>query len=307
MCCRRYNKDKMTDTFRALFLLSFFVIAVSCEHRTIDRDDIVLAEVGNHVLLLSDVRNNVPAEVYSADSIRVIMNYQQNWVNRKLKVMEARRLRLDQNKEVQHRIRQATESILVDAFNEAVYLDMKSEPVTQSEAQSYYESNKDKFILAERHIRYRHIMAASLTDAQNARNALLRGRSWTSVAEQYSINPQKAIRTSRQYYPASTAAMHFEEMNTFLQVIGVTEISPIRRIGDHYHFVQLVDSRDAGDHPQVDWVLGQITEWLMLDRRRKHLRSMEQSLFLKAQANNELRIYDVNIPEQQIEILQDSL
>ena len=297
----------MTDTFRALFLLSLFLFTVSCEHRAIDGDDIVLAEVGNHVLLLSDVRNSVPDEVYAADSLRVILNYQKNWVNRKLKVMEARRLRLDQNREVQRRVRQATESILVDAFNEAVYLDMKDEPVTQSEAQSYYESNKDKFILAERHIRYRHIIAASLTDAQNARNALLRGRSWTSVAEQYSVNPQKAIRTSRQFFPASTAAMYFEEMNTFLQLIGVTEISPIRRIGDQYHFVQLIDSREAGEHPQVDWVIGQITEWLMLDRRKKHLRSMEQSLFLKAQANNELRIYDVTIPEQQIEIVQDSL
>ena len=272
----------MTDTLRALFLLSLVLFAISCEHRAIDSDDIVLAEAGNHVLLLSDVRNNVPADVYAADSLRVIMNYQKNWVNRKLKVMEARRLRLDQNREVQHRIRQATESVLVDAFNEAVYLNMKDEPVTQSEAQSYYESNKDKFILAERHIRYRHIMAASLAEAQNARNALLRGQRWTSVAEEYSVNPQKAIRTSRQFFPASTAAIHFEEMNTFLQIIGVTEISPVRRIGDQYHFVQLIDSRDAGEHPQVDWVIGQITEWLMLDRRRKHLRSMEQSLFLKA-------------------------
>lgn len=304
---RRYSKNKMTDTFRVLLLLPFLLTLISCEHRMRDRDDVVLAEVGTHVLYLSDVRNDVPAEVFAADSLRVITNYQNSWVNRKLKVMEAKRLRLDQQKEVQRRIHQATESILVDAFNEAVYLDVTGDPVTRSEAQSYYESNKDKFILAERHVRYRHIMAASLTDAQNARNALLRGRSWVNVAEEYSVNPQKAIRTSRQFIPASTAAMHFEEMNTFLQVIGVTEISPIRRIGDHFHFVQLIDSRESGDHPQVDWVIDQITEWLMLERRRKHLRSMEQSLFLKAQANNELRIFDVTIPEQQIEIVEDSL
>lgn len=296
----------MTDRFPVLLLLPVFLL-LSCEHRVRDRDDIVLAEVGTHVLHLSDVRNDVPAEVFAADSLRVIANYQKSWINRKLKVMEAKRLRLDQQREVQRRIRQATESILVDAFNEAAYLDVTDGPVTRAEAQSYYESNKDKFILAERHVRYRHIMAATLTDAQNARNALLRGRGWTSVAEQYSVNPQKAIRTSRQFYPVSTAAMQFEEMNTFLQVIGVTEISPVRRIGDHYHFVQLTDSREAGDHPQIDWVIDQITEWLMLERRRKHLRSLEQSLFLKARANNELKIYDVTLPEQQIEIVEDSL
>ncbi len=307
MSCSSYIRNNMTDTLRVLILLSFFLVMVSCEHGVRDKDDIVLAEVGTHVLRLSDVINDVPAEVYAADSLRVIMNYQKSWVNRKLKVSEARRLRLEQNPEVQRRIRQATESILVDAFNEAVYLDMKDDPVTRSDAQSYYESNKDKFVLAERHVRFRHMIAASLSDAQNARNALLRGRSWTSVAEEFSVSPQKSIRTSRQFFPVSTAALHFEEMNTFLQLIGVTEISPIRRIGDQYHFVQLVDAREAGEHPQVDWVIDQITEWLMLERRRKHLRSMEQSLFLKAQANNELRIYDVTIPEHQIEIVQDSL
>ena len=297
----------MTDTLRTLFVLFLIVILASCEQRIRDHDDIVLAEVGSHVLLLGDVKNDVPEAVYAQDSLRVINSYKNNWINRKLKVIEARRLGLDQNREVQKRIGQATESIIIDAFNEAVYLDMGDDYVTRSEAQSYYESNKEKFVLAERHVRYRHIMTASLADAQNARNALLRGRSWTSVAEQYAVNPQQAIRTSRQYWPISDAAMHFETLNNFLQVIGVTEISPIRRIDDHYHFVQLMDSREAGDHPQVDWIIDQITEWLHLERKRKHLRAMEQNLFLRAQANNELKIYDVNIPEQEIEIVADSL
>ena len=307
MCCRHYKPEVMTDTLRTLCVLFLIVILASCEAGIRDHDDIVLAEVGNHVLLLSDIKAEVPDEVYARDSLRIIINYKNNWINRKLKVMEARRLGLDQNPRVQKRIGQATESIIVDAFNEAVYLEMSDKHVTRSEAQSYYESNKEKFVLAERHVRYRHIMASSLADAQNARNALMRGRSWTSVAEQYSVNPQQAIRTSRQFFPVSTAAVHYETLSNFLQVIGITEISPVRRIDNHYHFVQLMDSREAGDHPQVDWIIDQISEWLVLDRRRKHLRAMEQNLLLRAKANNELKIFDVNIPEQEIEIVTDSL
>ncbi len=297
----------MTETFRTFFILLPILFLVSCEQRIRDQDDIILAEVGNQVLRMSDVKYDVPEEVYTQDSLQVIINYKNNWINRKLKVMEAKRLGLDQNKDVQRRIRQSSESILVDAFNEAVYMNMKDEPISRAEAQSYYESNKDKFILAERHIRYRHMITTSLTDAQNARNALLRGRSWTDVASQYSFNPQQAIRSSQQFSPVSTAALHFETMNGFLQIIGITEISPIRRIGDHYHFVQLMDSREIGEHPQIEWIIDQITEWLTLERRRKQLRSMEQNLFLQAQANNELRIYDVNLPEHEIEIVTDSL
>ncbi|MFO8028262.1 MAG: peptidyl-prolyl cis-trans isomerase [Cyclonatronaceae bacterium] len=300
----------MTDNRRLLLVLPLLLLMhllPACEQLERHQDDVILAEVGNHVLRLSDIKNNIPEEVYAQDSLRAIENYKTSWINRKLKIMEAKRLGLDRNPEVQRRITRANESILVDAFNEAVYLDMNDEPVTRSEAQSYYESNKEKFILAERHVRYRHLIAATLGDAQNARNALLRGRSWDSVAEQYAIQPQQAIRRSQQFRPISAAAMNYEQINNFLQIIGVTEISPIRQIGEHYHFVQLMDSREAGGHPQVDWIIGQISEWLSLERRRKQLRSMEQSLLLQAQANNEIRIFDVHQPEQEIQIVTDSL
>ncbi len=291
-------------------LLLFFILMVafiSCDRRAIDDNDIILAEIGNRVLLLDDVKNGVSPDQFANDSLGVIERYRNNWIRQQLKVEEARRLGLDQQAEVQRRIQRAEETILVDAFNEAVYMSVTEEPVSRSEAQTYYENHKEKFVLAERHIRYRHMMANSLSDAQNARNALQRGVSWRDVAEQYSINPQQAYQRSQRYWSVSTASSEYEDMNNFLQRIGITEISPIRRIGDHFHFVQLMESRDAGEHPEIDWVISQISEWLMLERKRRQLRSMEQNLFLQAQANNELRIFDVREPEQEIEIVTDSL
>jgi len=298
----------MTDLLKILFIASLGLLLLnSCEQRPSDGDNIILAELGNEVLLLRDVKNNVSEERYHGDSLQVIDRYRNNWIKKQLKVNEARRLGLHNQEEVQRRIRQAEESILVDAYNEAVHLEQSGDPVSRTEAQSYYESNKEKFVLAEQHVRFRHMMSSTLNNAQNARNALQQGRSWRDVAEQYSANPRQAIRGAQQYFPISTAAIEYGPLNNFLQVIGVTEISPIRRIGDHYHFVQLMESRDIGDHPNMEWIIDQIAEWLTIDRKRKHLRSMEQSLFLQAQANNELRIFDVRVPEQEIEIVTDSL
>ncbi|MBP3193718.1 peptidyl-prolyl cis-trans isomerase [Natronogracilivirga saccharolytica] len=298
----------MTDFHPKTILVATIVLFLisSCE-RVDHEDGIVLAELGDRVLLLDEVKDNVSPEFFESDSLAAINRYRNDWLNRQLKVKEAGRLGLDQHDEVQKRIQEAKESILIDAFHEAVYLEVSSDPVTRSEAQEYYESNREKFVLAERHVRFRHLIAPTLSDARNARNALQRGQSWRDIAEQYAVNPQQAIRISRQYFPLSSAARQYEEINDFLQVIGVSEISPIRRIDDHYHFVQLMDSREAGDHPQMEWIIDQITEWLMLEQRRKKLRAMEQNLFLQAQANNELRIYDVRQPEQEVEIVTDSL
>ncbi len=298
----------MTDTTsRAFYMLLIFLILISCDSVIREDDRIVLTKLGDRELLLEDVKHNVSAERYENDSLNVINQYRNNWITRQLKVREAKRLNLEQNENVARRIRKAKESILVDAFNQAVYLEVPEEPVSRSEAQSYYESNKEKFLLAEQHVRFRHMIASSHSDAENARNAIQRGESWRNIAEQYSINPQQAVRKSKQYHAISSAAIHYESMNHFLQTIGVTEISSIRRIDNHYHFVQLMERREAGEHPQIDWIIDQIAEWLTIDQRRKYLRSMEQNLFLQAQANNELKIYDVRKPEQKIEIVTDSL
>lgn len=297
----------MTDKAFALLLYTLLFTITACDQSSKDGDNVLLAEVGNQRLMLNDVKNDVSAERYAEDSLQVIDHYRNNWIKRQLKVEEVRRLGLDQQAEVQRRIQRAEESILVDAFNEAVYLEVTGEPVSRSEAQAYYESNKEKFVLAERHVRFRHLRATSLSDAENARNAIQRGRSWRDVAAQYSVNPEQTLRHSQQYWPLSEAASEYESLNSFLQAIGVSEISPIRRIGDYYHFVQLMETRDAGEHPEVDWIIDQLTEWLMLERKRKHLRSLEQNLFLQAQANNELRIFDVKEPEEEIEIITDSL
>ncbi|MDG5765901.1 peptidyl-prolyl cis-trans isomerase [Balneolales bacterium ANBcel1] len=297
----------MTDSLRFILILAIALFLASCEHHVRDAHDVLLAEVGNEVLTLGDIRNNVSPELFAQDSISAIQEYRNNWIRRQLKIREARRLGLHEQEAVEQRIRRAQETILVDAYNEAVFLDLKDSPVTRSEAQTYYESNKEKFVLAERHVRFRHMMTNTLNEAQNARNALQRGQSWRNVTETYSVNPRQTYRHSTRFFAISDAARGYEPLNNFLQVIGVTEISPIRRIGDHFHFVQLMETRDAGEHPEMEWVINQITEWLEIDRKRKQLRALEENLFLQAQANNEIVIYDIRTPNREIDIVTDSL
>lgn len=283
-----------SKSLRIILAACFTLLLLSsCEERRPVDDDLVLARVGNQTLTLSEVRSMIPAGHFENDSLRIIETYRDRWINRQIKVREARRLGLHQQEEVRQRIEHNQETMLIDAFNQAVMRQYQDINVTRSEAQSYYESNKDKFILAERHVRYRHLIARSLADAQNARTALQRGRSWRDVASEFSVDPAMAIRHSQRYWPISSAALEFEPLHNFLQIIGVSEISPIRRIGDQFHFVQLMESRDAGEHPQVDWIIDQITDWLELDKRRKYLRSVEQNLYLQAKATNELQVFEI--------------
>lgn len=85
-------------------------------------------------------------------------------------------------------------------------------------------------------------------------------------------------------------------LNRYLRVIGPSEISPIYRSGNEYHFVQLIEERPEGDHPDLDWLIEQIREWLTLEKRKRAFNTYVKNLYLQAQANNEIKIYN-NIDE----------
>ncbi|MEX0779329.1 MAG: peptidyl-prolyl cis-trans isomerase [Balneolales bacterium] len=287
----------------ALFLSSSILfLLISCTSTESDSGNHLLAEVQGEKLTLDEVRGSVPEYIYEQDSLKAIRNYRMAWVNRQVLLQEAKRLGLDANEGVQERVRRAEEEVLASALHDLVQKEIRENGVTRQEAQIYYENHRDQFSLKERHVRYRHLIAETMSSAQNAKNSLMRGNEWEDVARRYSINAEQVIQNSNRFWPLSTAAADYPDMNDFLQVIGLTEISPISEINGRYHFVQLLEDRSEGEHPDLEWVLGQIEEWLLIEKQRRNSTSYERNLFLKADSNNEIKLYDVHNLEQSKEI-----
>ena len=121
----------------------------------------------------------------------------------------------------------------------------------------------------------------------------MKGISWNIVLDNFSINPDVALRESERFWPESLALSNYEILNRYLQLIGKSEISIIEKIGDEYHFVQLLEERAAGDHPDLEWLIDQITNWLILEKKRIAFNTYLKNLYLQAQANNEIKTFDV--------------
>jgi len=113
------------------------------------------------------------------------------------------------------------------------------------------------------------------------------------VAKQYGVNPDVAINESKQYWPISMAAQNVDIMNRYLNIIGQSEISPIQRVNGVYQFVQLMDKRSEGDQPNLDWLMKEIKDWMILNKRRQNFSSYVKNLYLKAESNNEVETFNV--------------
>jgi hypothetical protein len=275
--------------FSLLFIFIIIPLLWGCEQFPSDSDDPVLARVGNERLTLQRAVESIPADILRQDSVEAIKQYQSTWVEQQVLENEARRIGLNNNRDFQQRVERLKSQLLQSALRDAIINQHRDElEVSIEDAQNYYQANKDRFILDERYVRFRHMTTRTRVEADNAQRDIMRGNSWQDVANRYSINPELQIRESERFVPISMAASDVPRMNRFLNQIGITEISPIQQYGGNFHFVQLMEERPEGDHPDLDWLIEQITQWLYLERSKRVINSYKRNLYLQAEANNEI-------------------
>lgn len=280
------------------YLLLYLLISVtffwSCDQFTNNTDETVLARVGSEVLTLEAALASIPEDIIVEDTMSAIKHFQQTWVERKVLEKEAVRIGLNNNREFNERVERLKSQLLQSALLETIINQHRDDlDVTFEEAQNYYQAHKDRFILDESYVRFRHMTARSMVDADNAKRELMRGDLWEDVANRYSVNPELQIRHAERFVPISMAASDVPAMNRFLNVIGLSEISPIQQYGGQFHFVQLLEERPEGDHPDLDWLMEQITEWLYLERSQQIVNSYKRNLYLQADANNDIELNNI--------------
>ena len=265
-----------------LLFYSFIFFCFSCESSQI-KEGTVLAEINGAVLTLREAKSNISVSEFNLDSVTAYNSYKNRWIERQLILEETKRLKLLDSPDVQKKVERAKEDMLLISFQEAVLSKLESDiTISDEEVRNYYQTNKDKFILDERYVRFRHLIAASLTDAENARRELMRGISWEIVARKYSLQSDLVISNASRFWPESSALKEFDTLNRYLRLIGVSEISLIENINGQFHFVQLLESKAVGEHPDLEWLLDQIENWLILEKKRIAYNTYVKNLYLAA-------------------------
>lgn len=281
--------------YSKLFLLFCVGITfLSCIRSPSENSNNSLARVGEEYLTVQEAKKLIPGFIIKQDSINALKRYREKWIQDQILLQEAYRLGLDQKEEVQSKLNKARKEILRQALKDYIIGSLEGDDsVSDQEAQSYYQAHQSKFALDEEFVRFRHMRARTSKDARAAKRDLLYAVPWKEVAQKYSIDPESVIKEAGKFWPLSMAANNIDVMNRYLHVIGQMEISPIQRVDGVYHFVQLLESRAKGEHPDLDWLIEQIKDWMILNKRHRHFKSYVKNLYLKARSNNEIESFNV--------------
>lgn len=282
---------------RVLLLISIssLWILVSCTGRQQSSGNEIIASVDGVELSLDDALEEIPAFVFEEDSAGAIQRFAEQWVRKQVSLQHAEREGVDQTEQFQEKMDRFYDQAL-DAQLKEYILEINKEEieVTREEAQNYYQANKDRFVLDETYLQFRHLTTATRTEADQANRELANGVPWEQIVRKYSVNPDTQLRESAMYWPESMAAADIPALNEYLGVMGITERSPIHFYEGEYHFVQLTDMKSQGENPELDWLIPQIQEWLKLEKSRRITNAYIRNLYLQAEANNEIELANVS-------------
>lgn len=271
------------------------MLVVSCTSRQQSSGNAVIASVDGMELSLEEALQEIPPFVFEEDSAGTIQRFAEQWVRKQITLQHAERERVHETEQFRKKMDRFYNQVL-DAQLKEYILEQNSEEleVTREEAQNYYQANKDRFVLGETYLQFRHLTTATRTEADNANRDLANGVAWEQIVQQYSINPNQQLRESNIYWPESMALADIPALNEYLGVMGITERSPIHFYEGEYHFVQLTDIKSEGENPELDWLIPQIQDWLVLEKSRRITNAYIRNLYLQAEANNEIELVNVS-------------
>ena len=284
----------MKNTSALIFLLVLFILA-GCEDRLQISTTSVIASVDNEQLLLDDALRDIPEFVLEEDSAGAIRTYAEQWVQKQVSLQHAERIGVHETESFQQKIDRFYDQALETQLKEFILEENSGEiEVSRDEAQNYYQANKDRFVLNENYLQFRHLTTQTRTEAESANLEIANGVPWEDVVQKYSVDPDLQLRESAMYWPESISAADVPALNEYLGVMGITERSPIHFYEGEYHFVQLMDIRSEGEYPELEWLIPQIQEWLALEKAKRITNAYIRNLYLQAEANNEIELANVS-------------
>jgi hypothetical protein len=277
---------------RLVYLMIVCIVVGACSSGSGESTDIDLAKVGDRILTLNDAITAIPVYILMADSAQAVQRYVDRWVRDQVMYDEAIRLGLHNATDIQKRLQKVQHEILIAELRYQIQRSNEEHTqINDSEVALFYEQNRGMFVLNERHVRVRHLIATSQQAAEQARLSLLNGLSWDEIAREYAVDVEYSISTNSELVPYSQALIGFGTLRSVFLVVGLSEVSPVTQESGYYHFIQIVEDRPAGYHPELNTVFPKIKEWIQLDKARRNIKNYEQNLYLQAQANGEIVIY----------------
>lgn len=258
-----------------------------------------VARVGRTELSISDVESAVPVGVSGEDSAAFVGLYIDRWIKKQLKLREAEQLFSSSEEDVDRMVEEYRQTLLIRKLDQS-YVDRSIDTLfSEEKIGAYYKEHGADFRLDRTIVRGRILR---FNEGYRQAKKLL------ELMQSPSAERQKDFRDLCEknnflLSDFSDSWVDFQEFLSFLptlrsqnydDALDERRVQQMRDSYSHYYY-QITAVQHAGDRIPMEQVRSNIRRILFNQRQSELIRSREQTLYEKAEAEGDFRIYEKNI------------
>jgi hypothetical protein len=287
-CMKKWSITKI------IFFIGILVYSTSCErsqNTAITDEDPVIAEVDPFILKKSDLKflsNNLGN---SEDSLNVIKMYVETWVRQQLMVKEAlKNIPIDEA-ELNRKVQDYKNSLLVYEF-EKNHIDKTLGELNTEEIEDYYNKNKGNLRLKETIVKVQFVKL----EKRNKSNA--------TIERAFNSNNQEKIREialqdASTFYLEDSTWVRFEDViisTPFASNKNQINLKSNKLMKDSdnnfNYYLYVKDHRLRGEVPPLEFVREEVIKIVKNKKRTALALELQQQIYNRALENNEFKIYE---------------
>ncbi len=275
----------MISLIRYLLLFPVVLLFASCNNNDNDNgdaNDVVLARVGDKVLKLADVKNEITQDILTRDSQLVVNTFIENWIKEQIMIREAKNQISDQvliNKLTE----KFRDDLLLLSYEESIIKDKLDTTISDEILLEYYKSNKSRYKLESTMFQFVFVkINKPLSDPDNLdniwkdlnqNNLQLLNLYCQNNAEICFLNPDRWYKWEeiKQYIPS--------------KFMNESNIKPRtnRDFADfnHVYKIKITDVVYPNQEPPLSYLRDQATQAILHERKIKLLEKIKAELYEK--------------------------
>jgi hypothetical protein len=269
-------------------LTCLLFVAASCENAA-KKDDEVLSKVGSRTLTLTQALSGITATELQLDSVRALRDYIEAWERRAILSVEAERNGLTDSPEIRRQLELAKDQVLSDAMLRYLQSQLDTVKLTDSDWQTFFESNPVMVKVSEPSLVAYHFFGSQRDSIFALRDALSRRGQSDAVLKQLQESDSDWWIDQQMPKPLRVLINEFPSLRSFWNASNPKRISEIVNRDELWHFFWVDRAIPVGTAVDTSLVRPYIEDWLLVQKKNRRLRALEQSMILNAQQTNLLQ------------------
>ncbi len=286
----------LKKNFSRFILVLITLALVSCDYFQQADDRKVMVRVNDSYLYEEDLQSLINENTSAEDSAIIVSNYITRWATQQLLIDRAElNLPQSQQKEFDELVNNYRNELYTNAYADAVVSRDLDTTLNREDVESYYQQNKENFILSEDLVKLRYInLAKNINNLDEIKNKLKRfndkdQQDLLDMAIQfknYSMNDSVWVKTKTVY--DKIGPLSVEDRSSLLKKSNFIELQDSLNV----YLVYVNDVLSRNEQAPMEYASATIREILLNKRKQALIKELEKDITKDAIKNNEFEIFN---------------